>query len=104
MTEDQWDCEAYGPDARVFGALCFFAGQGERACTSRAMCSTSMAAERRRMFARIRELAADGDPTGIDLAEAFTDPDQLLGGGGADATGPADQRTDRPGTGRPPPG
>ena len=92
MAENQWDCEAYGPDGSDFGALCFFAEQGERACTSRAMCSTSMAAERRRVFRRIGELAAQGNSMAIDLAEAFTGPEQLLGG----AATPEDQRTDRP--------
>lgn len=91
MAEDQWDCTAYGPDGSDFGALCFFAEQGERACRSRTMCSMSMAAERRRVFQRIGELAAAGDLTGIGLAEAFTEPEQLLGGGSA-AT-PADQQT-----------
>jgi len=76
-----WDCAAYGPDGRKFGALCFLAGQGERACASQAACSDAMAAERQRVWQRIQEMAAAGDPAGAELADAFTDPQQILGGG-----------------------
>jgi hypothetical protein len=39
-----------------------------------------MAAERQRVFARIQELAADGDEVGIYLAGEFASPEDLLGG------------------------
>jgi hypothetical protein len=99
--DDRWDCEAYGPEGIDVGALCFLAEQGERACVSRVMCRLVVTGERQRMFSRIQELAAQGDETGTYLAGEFTSPDQLLGGPG---TTPADRRTSRPGTGRPPAG
>jgi hypothetical protein len=37
-----------------------------------------MAAERRRVFGRINEMAADGDEIAQGLAEYFTSPDMLL--------------------------
>jgi hypothetical protein len=40
-----------------------------------------MDGERHRIFALIRERAAQGDPLHVHLAEVFTDPGQLLGGG-----------------------
>jgi hypothetical protein len=83
----EFDCTAYGPEGRELGALCFISSElGKRMCASQAECAAVMDAERRRVFARIQELASQGDPVGIDLAEAFTDPGQLLGGG----TGAAD--------------
>jgi hypothetical protein len=80
--DDNWDCEAYGSGSESFGALCFFAEQGERACISQAMCHLSMTGERQRIFGRIRELADAGDETGTYLASVFTSPDQILGGNG----------------------
>lgn len=80
-TSPEWDCDAYGPKGREIGALCFIAGQlGTRTCASAAACRQVMNAERQRVFARIRELAAAGDPVFTDLAEAFPDPGMLLGG------------------------
>lgn len=81
-TADSFDCEAYGPDGREVGALCFFAGElHARVCISPAECHDAMAAERQRVFRRIRERAAEGDPDMAYLAEVFTSPEQLLGGG-----------------------
>lgn len=78
---DQWDCEGYGPEGREFGALCFIAGDlGKRACNSQAACAEAMAAERRRVFRRISERAAAGDPTAAYLEQEFTNPEQILGG------------------------
>jgi hypothetical protein len=77
----EWDCEAYGPDLRAVGALCFFARElGERVCASPGECRRVMAAERRRVFRRIHELAAQGDDTAAYLAGEFARPEQLLGG------------------------
>jgi hypothetical protein len=75
-----WDCEAYGPVGREIGALCFFAADGERICDGLDDCRRVMAAERRRVFQRIQELAARGDWTAAWLAKEFTSPEQLLGG------------------------
>lgn len=76
-----WDCEAYGPEGKDVGALCFFAPDlGDRRCKTEDECRTRMATERTRVFGRIHELAADGDPIGEYLAGEFTDPNQLLGG------------------------
>ena len=80
----EWDCDAYGPDLREHGALCFVSGElGKRVCDSRDECRETMAAERQRVFRRINELAAHGHPDMADLAETFTDPQQILGGGDA---------------------
>jgi len=76
-----WDCEAYGPDGRKFGALCFLAEPGERVCASQAACHEAMDGERRRVYRRIQEMAAADDPAGAELADVFTDPGQILGGG-----------------------
>src|ERR1700737_1406011 len=79
---DDFDCEAYGPEGREVGALCFFAGElGARVCASQDECRDAMTAERRRVFRRINEMAAHGDPAAVDLAETFTYPARLLGGG-----------------------
>jgi len=77
-----WDCDAYGPDLREVGALCFFAGElGKRTCTSLTACREAMVTERKRVFRRINEMAAEGNPDGEYLAEEFTNPGQILGGG-----------------------
>lgn len=75
-----WDCEAYGPDGKAVDALCFFAEPGTRACGTQGECHIRLADERVRVFGRIQEMAVDGDPAGQYLAEAFTDPEQMLGG------------------------
>jgi hypothetical protein len=76
-----FDCEAYGPEGRQFGALCFAAGAlTERVCPSLAACQQLMGAERQRVFRRISELAAAGNPDFAYLESVFTSPDQLLGG------------------------
>jgi hypothetical protein len=72
-----WDCEAYGPDLpSELGHLCFY--DEIEPCASQAQCHTRMAGERQRVFRRINELAAAGDPTGQLLADEFTNPSQLL--------------------------
>ncbi len=79
----QFDCEAYGPEGVSFGAVCFIAGElGARVCASLAECHQVMTAERQRVFRRIQERAAEGDPDMTYLATVFTSPEQLLGGGG----------------------
>lgn len=79
---DQWACPAYGADGAAVGAICFFADLHERSCTSEAVCHGRLAVERRRVFRRITEMAAAGDPVGEYLAAEFTSPDHLLGGAG----------------------
>lgn len=81
MTDDPptWACEAYGDDGLAFGALCFVGGgPGLRTCAHLDECREVMAGQRRGVFRRINELAAQGDETGIYLAGEFTHPDQLL--------------------------
>lgn len=82
-----WYCEAYGPEGERVGATCFFGTHGVRDCASRAICTHRLVLERQATFARINELAAAGDPDMIYLAEVFTSPEQLLGGG-HDSTAP----------------
>jgi len=85
VPEDDFDCEAYGPAPEMgVAALCFFANPGSRVCAGPSVCHTRMTAERQRVFARIQEMAAAGDPDGAYLAGEFTSPDQLLGGGAGD--------------------
>ena len=43
-----WDCEGYGPEGADFGALCFLAEPGKRACADLAECRRAMTAERQR--------------------------------------------------------
>jgi hypothetical protein len=76
-----FDCEAYGPEGRNFGALCFFAAPGKRGCMTAKVCAQLMNGERKRVFRTITEQAAHGDPDAVYLATVFTSPDQLLGGG-----------------------
>lgn len=78
---ESWACEAYGPEGQAFGALCFLSA-GERICGSLDECRQAMASERRRVFRRINELAADGDDTAAYLEQEFSHPDQLTGFGG----------------------
>jgi hypothetical protein len=73
-----WDCTAYGPEARPSGALCFFAASYARTCPSLGACRTRMAAERQRVFDLIQEKGAAGDETMAYLAGEFTSPDQIL--------------------------
>lgn len=83
---EDWDCEAYGPEGRGLGALCFVSGAlGKRACASPDECHQVMAAERQRVFDRIQEGAAAGDPDMAYLAGEFTSPEQILGGGTGEA-------------------
>jgi len=78
---DDFACEAYGPDGRAVGAICFFAAPGKRVCTSQAACREAMTAERRRVWRRIQDGAARGEPDMVYLAGEFTSAEQLLGGG-----------------------
>jgi hypothetical protein len=79
---DGFYCDAYGPGAPSAGTLCFISGaSGKRVCESDSECLEVMAAERQRVFDRIRETAAaEGDPITEFLAGEFTVPSQLLGG------------------------
>jgi hypothetical protein len=80
-----FDCDAYGPGGREAGAVCFVAGvPGERVCASLDECRTVMSAERRRVWDRIQDGAARGDPDMMYLAGEFTSPEQLLGGAAGD--------------------
>lgn len=76
-----WDCEAYGPEGTEIGALCFFSPEkGKRECASVQICHLRMTVERQRVYGRIQEMAAEGDPVGEYLAGEITSPEQLLGG------------------------
>ena len=77
----EWDCEAYGPELREVGALCFFADPGTRNCYTEDECRQSVVAARQLVYRRMNELAAAGDEAGAFLAETFTNPEQILGGG-----------------------
>ena len=76
----EWPCDAYGPEGREHGALCFLSETGKRVCGSPEECRIVMSAERRRVWGRIQEGAARGDPDMVFLAGEFTSPEQLLGG------------------------
>lgn len=80
MAED-FTCAAYGEKGRNIGAVCFVSGElHKRACGSLEECEAAMTAERQRVFQRISELAAEGDPAAGFLEREFASPDQLLGG------------------------
>ncbi|MFE3105212.1 hypothetical protein [Nocardia tengchongensis] len=78
--EDTWPCEAYGLEGLALGLRCFFSENGHRLCGAAEECHGRMVAARQRLNSRMNELAANGDPTGVYLAERFTHPEQLLGG------------------------
>lgn len=84
-----WPCEAYGDAGVAIGAaLCFQApALGERVCDTADQCARVMGHERRRVFRRLSELAADpaGDPVYREIADEFATPDDLLGGPGSRA-------------------
>jgi hypothetical protein len=72
-------CAAYGDDLPdALGDLCFFEGAIGRKCWTRGECESRMGEERQRVFQRINELAAKGDPDMAFLADEFSSPDQLL--------------------------
>ena len=73
--------EAYGPDIADVGAVCFFSGNSASGSALTSASAAAMAAERRRVFRRINELAAAGNADMAYLAEEFARPEQLLGGG-----------------------
>lgn len=80
---DTWRCHAYfgkddDPDElpSELRDLCFF--QEIERCTTEPQCLSRMESERQRVFRRINELAAAGNPTGEFLEGEFTSPDQLL--------------------------
>jgi hypothetical protein len=77
----EWDCEAYGPEGRLFSALCFFS-KGGRICASAADCAVAMAIERRRVWQAIHDGARAGDPDMIFLARSFPTPETILNGDG----------------------
>jgi len=75
MTAD-FDCEAYGPEGRKIGALCFItADLGGRMCATAADCHRVTGAERQEIFRDARERAAAGDPVSEEcLEDAFLWP------------------------------
>ncbi len=78
----EWDCEGQPPGGSAIGALCFIAELGVRVCDSPAACARAMTAARQRLYARISELAAAGDPVGAYLEQEFPGPPALWAGGG----------------------
>lgn len=81
MSAGAFTCEAYGPEIAEIGAVCFFSGDlGKRICSDQDECRWLMAAERRRVFRRMSELAASGDEAAAYLEQEFSSPDQILGG------------------------
>jgi hypothetical protein len=79
-----WPCEAYGTEGLEVGAACFLSPDlGGRVCDTAAQCSRVMGHERRHLYRRLNELAADdtADPVYREILEGITTPDELLGGG-----------------------
>lgn len=77
-----WPCRAYGDDPAVteLGAWCFVAELFTRTCMDRLVCALEVNAAGQRIYRRISELAATGNPTSEYLAEIFTSPDVIFGG------------------------
>lgn len=73
---DAWACVAYG---RVPAFACFFSEVG-RVCRSDQECETSIAAERQRVWRKIEEGAAAGDPYMVAMSKEITGPDDIFGG------------------------
>jgi hypothetical protein len=75
---DDWGCDAYGPDGRQAGALCFLSPElHQRRCGSHAECTATVAASRQQLFGRLSELAAAGDPVWEAVAEQIPRPDRI---------------------------
>ena len=82
---DDWACDAYGAEGGEVGAMCFGSPTtGERVCESLAECMAFMATERQRVFRRVSERAAAGDPVAEMLEAEFAGPDEILGRDGFD--------------------
>ena len=80
--QDAFVCSAYGPDGRDAGAICFVSGElGKRVCASAEECHEVMTGQRQRVWQRIQDGAARGDPDMVFLADEFKSPEQILGGG-----------------------
>lgn len=75
-----------GPRGLLVGARCFVSGELlARTCRSPEECSTTMRAERRKVWLRLAQLADAEDPTALAILEGLvtdgiTGPDGLLGG------------------------
>lgn len=76
----EWDCEAYGPEGREFGATCFVGNAAGLRCGDLEACHYNMTLARERVYGAMQDGAAAGDTTMAYLLEHFTSPDQLLGG------------------------
>ncbi|MER5608266.1 hypothetical protein AB0F93_03415 [Micromonospora tulbaghiae] len=77
---DSWDCPAYGPGGKGIGAICFVAEPGHRACRTEQECGQALTRVRQRVYRRMNERAAAGDPTFAYLADQFGSPTEILGG------------------------
>jgi hypothetical protein len=80
-----WPCEAYGEQGLDLGVLCFVADPGDRSCHSRAACSLVMAAERRRVYVRLQDMAGQTeDRYSAEIAAyilaGIDGPGDILGG------------------------
>lgn len=93
MTGDDWPCEAYGPEGLTFGARCFRAAVDERVCADPQACARFLTGERQRVYQRIAELAAAGDPAWAYVESQVNGPDELLGGGGGESESGPDAQT-----------
>lgn len=71
-----WHCVAYGEDG---GSWCFMQEVGPP-CAALSICTELMAVERQRVWQKIQEGAATGDPDMKYLDENISGPDELLGG------------------------
>ena len=80
MNAREWHCAAYGAelDELMGRPMCFVDNGQGLACTSSRQCSVRMHRERRRLWARILELAAGGDETSKYLLTEFAGPEELL--------------------------
>jgi hypothetical protein len=87
VPEQDWACEAYGPDMPG-PRHCFVEALGR--CASADECALVMDHERKRVFGRMQELAAENpdDPVWAELTAEFKSPNELLGGNEGDSVEP----------------
>ena len=72
-----WYCEGYGREPAVARAWCYVSEPYTRSCADPAECHRVFAEAQRRDYRNLQQLAASGDKSWQEVAEAIARPDQL---------------------------
>lgn len=79
MNARVWACAAYGAELdEIMGRPMCFVQEVQSPCTSSRQCSSRMLIQRRRLWARLVELADQGDDVAVQLLHEFSGPHELL--------------------------